>query len=238
VRLGVDELIVSLDGATAETIRHIRGGADLDRITTNLKRLRFCKASYHTSNPKVSANFVMRTDNIAEAKSFLLSAHKMGIGAVKFQNIIPWNKETTDLSLLGHLDMRELRELEDFINGDSGASLPNIDFPPMPLDGFEYRLPKPRCRMPFFGPPNVRVDGKLMACTFVTYPFMMNYIAREGRVVEETAELSPLIMGDLKTQSIEEIWNSGQYKELRKSIAKGNPVHPCDICLSQFRVVC
>ena len=97
VELGVDQIFLSLDGATKATYEGIRRGANFDRVIANTQRLLAIKAERGCKLPEVKINTVVSLTNYQELPALVELAHTLGIGMVQFVNIITF-EDTTDLS--------------------------------------------------------------------------------------------------------------------------------------------
>lgn len=60
---GLDQLVASIDGATAETFARIRSGASLDRVVENVRRLHDTHGSNYGPSVRIGVEFIaMRSD--------------------------------------------------------------------------------------------------------------------------------------------------------------------------------
>lgn len=91
----VKMLNVSLDGATPETYRRIRG-ADLARVLKNIERLQQIKAERGAKTPWLSLSMVAMADNIHELPDFVRMAIRLGAGRVNLEDLIGWQDRPSD----------------------------------------------------------------------------------------------------------------------------------------------
>jgi len=91
----VQMLNVSLDGATPETYRKIRG-ADLARVLKNVERLQEIKAERGAKTPWLSLSMVAMADNIQELPDFVRMAIRLGAGRVNLEDLIGWQDRPSD----------------------------------------------------------------------------------------------------------------------------------------------
>ena len=231
IELKVDEIIFSIDGI-GSTFEKIRKGARFDNVMNNILELKASKENNNSKLPKLFSNFVLLKDNIHEVVDMIDLAKNLGIEEIKYQNVVSWNDYTFEQSILN----QNPNYIKNTIFNPAKLKAENhkikVVFPNLEIEG------KPKCKMPFFGPPNIRVDGKVIACCFVTYPFKMKFVCQNDKIVEKTMLHEPIIVGDITKQTIKEIWNNNIYKQLRNSFKSGKLINPCDICLSQYRVIC
>jgi len=82
---------ISLDAATEQTYRRIRG-ADFDQVIANIARLRASRGS--RKRPVIYMNMTLMRENIEEAPMFVELAHRLNVDAVCFWQLNHWpNKE-------------------------------------------------------------------------------------------------------------------------------------------------
>jgi len=104
---GLAQLIVSLDGATAETFNQYRVGVDFERVLTGLRLLRDEKTRRQVTHPVVEWQFIVMRHNeheIEEARRLareagaIFSVKTVGVPASApslFERFLPSNKELT-----------------------------------------------------------------------------------------------------------------------------------------------
>ena len=103
----LDHLIVSLDGATAETFNQYRVGVDFERVMTGLRLLRDEKTRRHVTHPVVEWQFIVMRHNeheieaarhLAREAGAIFSLKTVGVPAsapTLFERFLPSNKELT-----------------------------------------------------------------------------------------------------------------------------------------------
>ena len=227
VELGVDEVIVSLDGASLETVERIRG-CNLDVIFSNIAELNLTKKSQNKKYPKLSINFIVLKSNVKEAIPVLSVANIMEVDRVKFQNMLTWNEENANDALITNA---RLNQLDKILDASKKVKI-KVQIPNRELT--EY----PKCLQPWIGAPNVTYDGTVTPCCFVAYPLDTYFIRQNGKIIREKTHFAPIELGNVYFNTIVEIWNNVKYRELRESFLNKSPQHPCDICLNQDGVVC
>jgi MoaA/NifB/PqqE/SkfB family radical SAM enzyme len=88
VEQGVDHVLFSLDGITADTLENIRKGADFRRILQHIYALNGLKRRAGVDRPMLTANFVMMARNIHEAPAFLRLARELGFSYVDYRHLV------------------------------------------------------------------------------------------------------------------------------------------------------
>ncbi|HVP10263.1 MAG TPA: radical SAM protein, partial [Phycisphaerae bacterium] len=92
VQSGVVSMVnFSLDAATPETYRRIRG-EDFNRVIQKIEMLCSMIKEAGAEQPLVSFSFVAMADNIAELPAFVGLAHRLGAGRVYVEQLIGWNE--------------------------------------------------------------------------------------------------------------------------------------------------
>ena len=92
------------------------------------------------------------------------------------------------------------------------------------------RGPQRAIRRLFFKPPNRSKPGG----SYCTAPWKDSYFASDGTVYP--CCLMNEKLGDLRTQSWEEIWNGQMYRNLRRTIHGWNPTAVCRACTLSFGI--
>ena len=88
VELGVDQIFLSLDGATKQTYEKIRVGANFEKVIGNARRLVEIKRQMGKKRPEVKVNAVVSADNYRELPEIVDLTHELGIGMVQFVNVM------------------------------------------------------------------------------------------------------------------------------------------------------
>jgi MoaA/NifB/PqqE/SkfB family radical SAM enzyme len=85
---GLDELRVSIDAATPETYRAIRGAPAFDRVMTNLEQFVARKAERGVLHPRLSLWMVAMRSNFRELPALVDLAARIGVPEVYFQRLV------------------------------------------------------------------------------------------------------------------------------------------------------
>ncbi len=94
IEKGVTDLMLSMDGATRETMERIRKGCRFDRVVGNILALRDLKKTTGSAYPRLTMDFVMMNSNIHEAPAFVEMCHDLGMETIDFRHAVPsefWN---------------------------------------------------------------------------------------------------------------------------------------------------
>jgi MoaA/NifB/PqqE/SkfB family radical SAM enzyme len=220
IEAGLDELRVSLDAATPETYARVRGVDALPKVLANLEGLAEARRRAGASHPRVSLWFTALRSNIEEIAGLVPIAERVGAEAINLQRLVynGLGLATEEQSLHGRLQEREEALIRDaeararqagIVFSASGAVAPEVSLSPSHED-----RPWSACRRPWTLV-YVTVHGNVLPCCIA--PWI-------------TEDYDGLILGNLLTQSLEEIWCGGRYLRFRRDIQTETPPEPCRGC--------
>jgi MoaA/NifB/PqqE/SkfB family radical SAM enzyme len=89
----LDQLVVSIDGTSAETFARIRSGADLAQVLTNVRRLCNCRQAYYSSPVRIGIEFVAMRSNVHELAGLNRLAVQIGASFIIVSNVLPYTEE-------------------------------------------------------------------------------------------------------------------------------------------------
>lgn len=92
---GVDWLSISLDAATEDTFRKIRGENILGEIVKNIELLNQLKKDMKKESPRISAVCTIMNDNLEELPEVASLCKKLGIERIIFQPVVSNNIDQT-----------------------------------------------------------------------------------------------------------------------------------------------
>ena len=207
VELGIDQIFLSLDGASPETYEPIRRGAKFDVVIANVKRLMAIKKETSSHLPEVKINTVVCDTNYHELPQIVELAHEIGIGMVQFVNIVTFD-DTDDM---GTEDVRgQVRQKFEaaIARAEELGVLVKVEL-------FD-KLPVQQCDFPWTRN-FVTYDGYVHPCCYTT---------QSG---DRTAQNSRSL-GNLVNDSYADIWQGDQYVAFRDKMAKGILPYQCAQC--------
>lgn len=79
VRAGLDHMAISMDGATPETFRQLRAGAELDVVKQNILNLNRIKRRLGSATPHLQVAFVAMPENVLQLPDMVRMVDEMGI---------------------------------------------------------------------------------------------------------------------------------------------------------------
>jgi MoaA/NifB/PqqE/SkfB family radical SAM enzyme len=220
VESGLDELRVSMDAATPETYRAIRGVATFDRVVENVTALVDLKKAYGVATPKISLWFTVMKKNVGELPDFIRLAGKIGAAQVNVQRLVHYGQGLAiqDQSLYGTLTALETEMLAEAARLSQelgiGMSASGNTTPEESLTPEERERPWSGCQRPW-SLSYVTANGNVLPCC------ISPWTARDyGR----------LVLGNALTETFAEIWNGERYRQFRTQFESHEAPDPCRGC--------
>jgi len=206
IEAGINEVTFSIGEANKQTYERLRRGGKFENVISNIKKLVELRDRCGATLPKVCTNLTLINSNIKELIDFVDLAHRIGVQRIVGRHLIL--NEGLDISEEVIQDTETANAIIE--NAEKMAASFGIDFsvPRYP----NYSEPK-HCRA----------------------PWQQLYISSNGDV-----SVCPRIhiyerIGNLLTQSLDEIVNGNEMRTLRKQFKKRaftNPV--CAICMDNL----
>lgn len=209
IKSGLDTIAISIDGATAETYEKIRIKGDFNKVIKNLELLVSLRGG--RPYPKINVWMVGLKENIHELPDLVKICAKIGVDELILQHDVNyWGKEEWEDRLSG-ISLSEDREKADgFIREAEGiARGTGTQFRVFEGDRYSVENNNP-CRWPwesFY----ITTDGYICPCCIACDPGVINF-------------------GNIREQSIVNIWNSEEYMEFRRRIKSGDIPSFCRGC--------
>jgi len=212
VSSGLEELWISLDGATKQTYEGIRIGADFNKVLENIKLLLDAKGK--NRKPEVGIWFVAMKENIQEFPLLVELAAKLGIQRVCVEAVDDWGKKAVKKKIneeklqLTFMSVKEyIRKALD-VSKEKGVKLEFNSLLDVLFNLGQGR--KYTCWAPWWSC-FITADGYVTPCCKRPDPRVFNF----GNVFE---------------QNFKVIWNSPQYMAFRQNLKNGKPPKVCIDC--------
>jgi len=221
IESGLDEYRVSLDAATRETYRRLRGVDQFDRVVANVRRLVELERERGRSVPRVSLWFTASRANLDELPAFVQLAADLGVDEVYVQRLVfnGLGLATAENALHGRLHRQE-QELLDAAEGLAhtlGLALRASGLT-TPLVSLTRGAPSPRpwagCQRPWTLS-YVTANGNVLPCC------ISPWVARNYQA---------LILGNALAEPFADIWNGERYRQFRINFESASPPDPCRGC--------
>lgn len=201
----VQEMTVSVDGI-GKGFENIRG-IGLDIVVDGIRRLQKRKKELDTPWPRISFQFVASKKNIDEIYDVLDLAHELGCGKLILSNLIPQTEENKDQYLydFASLEQNETQKLFHKIRMYSHRKAITVQFPQAVLKS------ERECAFITDVTTYITAGGDICPCYRFSHPYEEYVFGRKKQVSKHS-------FGNLKEQSLLDIWNDVEYKRFRYQI--------------------
>lgn len=205
VRLGVDRLVVSVDGATAATYEDVRGGP-LNQVLDNLRSLNEIKRRQNSLMPALGVEFVVLKSNVHELPDIARLASHLNVSRVIVSNVLPYTEDMRDQILYGHEPQEPFKSSSYPVRLDAWVTWGTMELPRMHW-GAERR-----CRFVNDRATVVGWDGGVAPCYALSHNY--SYFAIDGR----QKQVSRYLLGNVHSDSLDNIWMSEDYVRFRSEV--------------------
>lgn len=235
VEAGLDSIVFSIDGTSAEAYAAVRAGGDFDLVRENVSALRQARAESARHNPEIGIEFVVTKSNVHELPALRYLALEMGASFIVVTNVLPYTREMADETLydmaVGLMKARQRNKWQ-----------PQIVLPVMDTR-WEAALPLARlleqtdgdagflrrasengayCKFVAEGSLAVGWDGKVSPCVALLHSYTCYVLGREKRIRRYT-------VGDVVTGDVGDIWEAEEYRRFRARV-QAFDFSPCVHC--------
>ncbi len=203
---GLDKFQVSIDGTTKWG--HVGGGASVEKVINNLKRLNEIKARKNTDKPAVIFAFCAMKDNIHEIPDILDIAHDLGVKFITVQPLRPGTEEMRDQNIFRHLEYAK-KVIDQSVEKAKGLGIV------LQAQFMDLKLSEER-----------------RECTFPSWFFHVSF---DGSVYMCCGGMPSGC--NVKDQAVVEIWNSDPYRDLRKRMDTQDFPARCKTCSIMYNTI-
>jgi MoaA/NifB/PqqE/SkfB family radical SAM enzyme len=231
---GLDNLWVSIDGATPGSYADVRLGAALPQIIENVMRLRRLRRGGHFAVPEIDVAFVALRRNIHELPDVLKLAQRLGARQFKMSHVLPYTEELRGEILYA-------RSLRDPAYMQSPRmprlSLPRMEFNELtsgPLlkalgSGYNVNLAGNNlggandvCHYIESGTISIGWDGSVAPCLPMLHTHAHYFRAYRHQVKQHH-------LGNINTHDLLDLWLDPQYVQYRERV-HSFAFAPCTFC--------
>jgi Fe-coproporphyrin III synthase len=218
VRMGVDRVMISMDGGKPETFTGIRG-AMLSQIVENIHNLNDAKTKLHSLYPSIGIEFVAMHSNVGELEQVSRLASKLNISRILVSHVLPYTKELKEEVLYGYEPILPLKTSSWALRADAWVIWASTDLPRMHWGAGR------RCRFVQDQATVIGWDGGISPCYALSHNY--KYFAIDG--IEK--QVSRYVLGNVNQQALADIWMSEAYVRFRSQVKNYNfPSCPnCDL---------
>ncbi len=226
IRLGVDAVNISLDGATKETFERIRVHAKFEPVLRNIRQLVALRDASGTKLPRVQIAMVLMKDNVHEFPAMVRLAKDLGADRLygmymsKSAAVLEPRMPQHDAARTNAF-LREGRELAQSL----GLDLWIPELLPEPASEAARAQPEQAVERP-----NQKLGNREVYCA---YPWMQFLVHNDGDVSPCCQIHGPIggqPFGNIHQTPPEQLWNSPGMVTLREKLLKGEPPGICRNC--------
>jgi tungsten cofactor oxidoreducase radical SAM maturase len=205
VQLGVDRLVISLDGISPETYVEVRGGA-MSRVIDNIRTLNEAKRELGSLTPSLGIEFVALKRNIDELAQLSGLASRLGASRVLVSNVLAYTDEMGGEILYGYEPRPPFNAASWPVKADAWVMWGILDLPRMHW-GAEQR-----CRFVQDRSAVVTWDGGMAPCYALSHSY--SYLTIDG----QRKRVTRYTLGEITRQTLLEIWSSEDYCRFRREV--------------------
>jgi Fe-coproporphyrin III synthase len=216
VRLGIDRVMISIDGGMPETFAGIRGTL-LSNIIENIRNLNEAKQQLRSLYPSIGMEFVALRSNVSELEQVSKIAQKLNVSRILVSHVLPYTEELKDEVLYGYEPVPPFKTISWAQRADAWIMWATQEFPRMHWGADR------RCRFVQDHALVVGWDGGVSPCYALSHNY--KYFAIDGREKQVTR----YILGNVNEQTLAEIWMSEDYVRFRNEV-KGYHFPSCPNC--------
>jgi len=210
LKLKLDMLAFSIDGATPQTYESIRVGGKFDQLIENIKTLSMLKRKARSKKPEVIITFLMMKKNINELPSVVDLAHELMADRVVATNldcVVKFLDEKLHIFSCNSPKRKFVEKIEEAKAKAENLKIPFYAYP------VELR-PTAVCdadplRNIFF-----TWDGMVAPCVYASLPIRQGFIPRI--FCGKQYKIPRLSFGNIIREDLLDIWNKREYREFRR----------------------
>jgi Fe-coproporphyrin III synthase len=205
VRLGVDRMMISIDGGKPDTFEEIRG-AMLSQIIENIQYLNDAKQKFHSLYPSIGIEFVAMRSNVAELEQVSQLASQMNISRILVSHVLPYTEELMNEVLYGYEPIPPLKTNSWALRADAWVMWASTELPRMHWGAVR------RCRFVQDHAMVIGWDGAISPCYALSHNYQ--YFAIDG-IKKKVNRYS---FGNVNEHTLTDIWMSEDYARFRSEV--------------------
>jgi tungsten cofactor oxidoreducase radical SAM maturase len=205
VRLGVDRVVISVDGVKPETYADVRG-ATLSQVLSNIRALNDAKRDLDSLTPALGIEFVVLRSNVAELRELAGLAARLNAARVLVSNVLCYTEDMREEMLYGYEPRPPFDAAGWPVRTGAWVTWGNLELPRMHW-GAERR-----CRFVQDRSLVVGCDGSVAPCYALSHNY--SYYAIDGR----KKQVARYALGDVNKQLLADIWMSEDYVRFRSEV--------------------
>ncbi|HZU86299.1 MAG TPA: tungsten cofactor oxidoreductase radical SAM maturase [Anaerolineaceae bacterium] len=205
VRLGVNQVVVSVDGVKPETYAEVRG-AQLSKVLDNITGLNEVKRQMGAIYPTIGIEFVAIKSNQEEVHGLAELASRLGAARTVVSNLLPYTPEMNAEKLYGYEPKPPFKTSGWPVYSGAWMKWGVTELPRMHWGGEQY------CRFVNDYAIVVGWDGGVSPCYALSHSY--KYYAIDGLEKQVTRHT----FGNVNQASLAEIWMSEEYVRYRSEV--------------------
>lgn len=199
VQLGLDRLVISLDGSDETSFNHIRLGGQFNEVVDNIKTLNRLKQERQYFKLELGIEFVAMQRNYTKLPQLLKLADKLQAGFVIVTNLLPYSEDMVDQVLYDAPDDKLM------VGTGAGYLLFRGRVPEMKL------RTERKCNFVEDKSMVITWEGNVSPC----YAGMHHYYCY---VYGRKKEMFPYHFGNVMEKSLKDIWVTDDYLIFRQQV--------------------
>jgi MoaA/NifB/PqqE/SkfB family radical SAM enzyme len=233
---GLDQLVVSVDGASAERFGDVRSGASLARVVENVRRIGFLyrDASFHKPRVRVGLEFVAMRSNVHELPRLNDVAAQIGASFIIVTNVLPYTPDLVQETLFDHgVTGLQGPPIQSFprwhlprmdVDDDTAQPLMGVLRKAKLLTYIDIDLDTQNDTCPFLRRRSVAVgwEGSVTPCPPLLHSYTCYVLGREKRITRHA-------VGRIGESPLRAIWDAAPYAGFRRRLA-AFAFPPCTDC--------
>lgn len=217
IRNNFNEVIISVDGASASTYENIRVGASFEKLLANLEMIKVLKKQMDKRLPEVRFNFTAMKNNIGELHQLIDIAVELDVKTIRARSLGEWggvlefaeqvlSKVEYNAAMENASRYAQSRKVEFLFDGCFDSTKSDIQI----AESSNVCFKALECILPWYSL-FIRGDGKVRHCSWQAFE-----------------------NGDLSQNSLGEIEQSSVMVTIKRNLRE-NPAKSClTICKSRF----
>jgi tungsten cofactor oxidoreducase radical SAM maturase len=205
IRLGVDRVVISIDGGKPETYAGVRG-AMLSQVIEHIRGLNEAKRELRSLFPAIGIEFVAMKSNVAELQDLAKMATELNVSRILVSNVLPYSEELREEVLYGYQPVPPLKASGWALKLDAWVSWATMELPRMHW-GAERR-----CKFVQDHAAVVSWDGSVSPCYALSHNYSYYTVDGFKKQVER------YVLGNVNAESLADIWMSEDYVRFRSEV--------------------
>ena len=232
---GLDQLVVSIDGASAEAFGRVRSGASLARVVENVRRLHDQRGTYYGPRVRIGIEFVAMRSNVRELPGLNRLAAQIGASFVIVSNVLAYSSELVEETLYDRGAtagsgpatsatprwMLPRMDADEEIGAAMGAALRTVTH----VRILDHDLGSANARCPFVHADACAVawHGGVSPCPPLSHTYRCFVLGRREKVMTRWE------VGRLPGESLAAVWAKPDYAAFRERV-RAFDFPPCTDC--------